>query len=466
MAGGSDPTPPEAGPQDKSAPEPDWPTDAGGYGFPAPLWRSLDRHAPPGAGLQRRWRSALRGPWLTSVFGTVLLIGLPIVIITGLLSYMAYAPRLGQAVPADVSWLKLPNFDWPTHPAWLYRLTQGLHVGLGLALVPVVIAKLWSVIPRLFMWPPVRSIAQVLERISLVMLVGGILFEITTGLLFIQYDIIFTFSWHTAHYFGAWVFIAGFLMHVALKIPKMVRGLRSMSMRKVLRTNRADTRPEPRGSDGLASADPKPATISRRGALALVGGSALGVAVLTAGQAIGGIARQTVLFLPRGRTRADGPNDFPINKTAVAAGVDPSAIGASWRLTLTGGPTSVVLDRAALAAMAQHTERLPIGCVQGWSTVQTWGGVRLADLAAAAGVPAPRSARVQSLQKVADERIGDYSHAVLQANQVLDPRALLALRVNDVDLSLDHGYPARIIVPALPGVHNTKWVSSIDFQND
>jgi DMSO/TMAO reductase YedYZ molybdopterin-dependent catalytic subunit len=92
--------------------------------------------------------------------------------------------------------------------------------------------------------------------------------------------------------------------------------------------------------------------------------------------------------------------------------------------------------------------------------------VRLADLAATAGVRAPLSARVQSLQKAADDRIGDYSHAFLQANQVLDADAMLALRVNGADLSLDHGYPARIIVPALPGVHNTKWVSSIAFQAD
>ena len=444
--------------------EPDCPSDPGGYGLLSRLRRSMDRHRPPGVPLRRRWRSPLRGPWLTSVFGTVLLIGLPIMIITGLLSYMAYAPRFGQALPAHVGWLKLPTFDWPSRPAWLYRLTQGVHVGLGLVLVPVVIAKLWSVIPRLFIWPPARSIAQVLERISLVMQVGGILFEIATGLLFIQYDMIFWFPWHTAHYFGAWVFIAGFLIHIALKIPKMVRGLRSMSMRKVLRTNREDTRPEPHRPDGLVADDPVAATMSRRGVLALVGGSALGVAVLTAGQTIGGITRQTVLFLPRGRTHNDGPDDFPINKTAAAAGIDLAAIGSAWRLTLTGGSGPVLLDRAALAAMPQHTARLPIGCVQGWSTTQTWSGVRLADLAAAAGVRAPLSARVQSLQKIADNRIGDYSHAVLQANQVLDRDAMLALRVNGVDLSLDHGYPARVIVPALPGVHNTKWVSSIDFQ--
>jgi len=47
---------------------------------------------------------------------------------------------------------------------------------------------------------------------------------------------------------------------------------------------------------------------------------------------------------------------------------------------------------------------------------------------------------------------------------VTHPDSLLALRVNDADLSPDHGYPARIIVPGLPGVHNTKWVASIDFR--
>jgi DMSO/TMAO reductase YedYZ molybdopterin-dependent catalytic subunit len=56
-----------------------------------------------------RWRSPLRGPWLTSVFGSVLLVTLPIVILTGLLSYGAYAPRFGQALPSDVGWLKLPR---------------------------------------------------------------------------------------------------------------------------------------------------------------------------------------------------------------------------------------------------------------------------------------------------------------------------------------------------------------------
>ncbi|ODQ93752.1 hypothetical protein BHQ17_12020 [Mycolicibacterium holsaticum] len=83
----------------------------------------------------------------------------------------------------------------------------------------------------------------------------------------------------------------------------------------------------------------------------------------------------------------------------------------------------------------------------------------LRDLARMAGVPEPDSAFVRSV-----ERRGAFNRATLQANQVAHPDSLLALRVNDADLSLDHGFPARVIVPALPGVHNTKWVGSIDFR--
>jgi DMSO/TMAO reductase YedYZ molybdopterin-dependent catalytic subunit len=435
------------------------PTERVGYGFPRRMWRGLAEHPPPGVASMQRWRSPLRGLWLTSVLGSVLLASLPVVIITGLLSYIAYGPQFGQAIPGDVGWLKLPTFDWPAEPAWIYRLNQGLHVGLGLILIPVVLAKLWSVIPRLFAWPPARSVAQVLERLSLLLLVGGILFEIVTGVLNIQYDYIFGFSFYTAHYYGAWVFIAGFLMHIAIKIPRMWTGLRSMSMRDVLRTNRSDTVAEPFEPDGLAAENPAAPTISRRGALALVGGGALVMALITAGQTVGGVTRKAALLLPRGRTRGDGPNDFQVNRTAWAAGITPDAIGDRWRLTLTGGSSRIVFDRTALSAMPQHTAHLPIACVEGWSTTETWTGVPLRDLARLAGVPNPVSAFVQSV-----ERRGGFNRATLQANQVIHPDSLLALRVNDAHLSPDHGYPARIIVPGLPGVHNTKWVGSIDFR--
>jgi DMSO/TMAO reductase YedYZ molybdopterin-dependent catalytic subunit len=75
-----------------------------------------------------------------------------------------------------------------------------------------------------------------------------------------------------------------------------------------------------------------------------------------------------------------------------------------------------------------------------------------------AGAPAGAEVLVESLQPK-----GVLRRASLNASQLSDERALLALRVNGEDLSMDHGYPARIIVPALPGVHNTKWVARMTF---
>jgi DMSO/TMAO reductase YedYZ molybdopterin-dependent catalytic subunit len=395
---------------------------------------------------------------LTSVFAAVLLVTLPVVTVTGLLSWVAYGPQFQQANPEVVGFLHLPVFDWPTSPSWLYRLTQGIHVILGLVLIPVVLAKLWSVAPKLFVWPPARSIAQVLERLSLIALVGGIIFEIVTGVANIQYDYLFGFSFYTAHYYGAWVFIGGFVVHVALKLPRMLTALRSRSLRAELRTPLEQTVPEPVDPDGLVAVDPAGPTMSRRGALALVGGGAVLVFALTAGQSIEGFARRAVLLLPRGRSYGDGPNDFQVNRTARAAGINAEDTGPSWRLTIASGPRSISLSRAQLLGMPQHTATLPIACVEGWSTTQTWTGVRLRDLALLAEVTHPDNAEVRSLQEG-----GGFSRATLQANQVLHPDSLLALRVNGSDLSLDHGYPARVIVPALPGVHNTKWVRSITF---
>lgn len=51
----------------------------------------------------------------------------------------------------------------------------------------------------------------------------------------------------------------------------------------------------------------------------------------------------------------------------------------------------------------------------------------------------------------------------MSRDQLHDSRSLLALQVEGQDLSGDHGYPARIIVPALPGVHNTRWVERLTF---
>lgn len=422
-------------------------------------WRRVSWPAPPpGPFRPGFWRSPLRGPWLTSVLGALLLVGVPVLFGTGLLSYAAYEPRLGSNNPnPGAGLLGFYLFRWPTSPSWLYRLTQGTHVLLGLTLAPILLAKLWSVLPKLFEWPPVRSAAHLLERASLLLLVGGAVFEFGTGILNIANFYPWPFSFYDAHLYGAWVFIGAFAVHVALKLPRMLAALRGRSLRRELRVPLAQTRPEPPDPDGLVAATPAAPTLSRRGFLASVGLAAVTVLGLSAGQVLGPL-RSTALLAPRGRRYGSGPNDFQVNRTAATAGVIEPAGNADWRLELVG-PTSRSLSRADLLAMPLHTESLPIACVEGWSVQRTWTGVRLRDLARLAGAATPGGVLVESL-----ERAGAFGQATLSGAQLRDPRSLLALRVNGADLSLDHGFPARVIVPAAPGVHNTKWVNRMSFR--
>ncbi|MFF0303868.1 molybdopterin-dependent oxidoreductase [Streptomyces sp. NPDC004562] len=410
----------------------------------------------------RFWRSPLRGTWLTSVLGVVLLAGVPLLFVTGLLSYAAYNPDLSPLndKTPDKGLLGFYLFSWPTDPHWLYRVTQGVHVALGVALIPVLLAKLWSVIPRFFALPPVRSVAQALDRLSLLFLVGGGLFTFLTGVLNVQLDYVFPGSFYRLHFYGAWVFFAAFAAHAALKIPQTVRSLREHG--GPVAHIRSTTAPAPAPNDDLAAPDPAPPTLSRRGLTALVGGSSLLLLLTTAGQSIGGPLRRTALFAPHGGgDPGGGPNGFQINKPAALAGVTDAQTGEAWQLVVTGPQGQVRLSREELLAMPQHTAALPIACVEGWSTEdQHWRGVRLRDLAALVGYEAEDApdVLVESLQLH-----GSFRRAALRHNQVRDPRSLLALQVNGADLSPDHGYPARVIVPAAPGVLNTKWVARLSF---
>ena len=414
---------------------------------------------PPGPLRRESWRSPLRGPWLTSVLGAMLLAGIPLVAITGYLSYAAYNPELGRNnLIGDPGILDFYVFDWPTSPSWLYAFTQGLHVTVGIALAPILLVKLWSIMPTLFEWPPVRSAAHALERASLALLVGGAVFQFATGILNAQLYYPWAFSFLSAHYYGAWVFTAAFVLHVVLKAPHMRRALRQRRVIDELRVDLAATRRE-EGDSELIPAQPSAPTISRRGALGLAGGASFGLFALTAGQSIGGPLREIALLAPHGRDLGDGPNDFQVNKTAASVGIGDEETGRDWRVSVTGGRQRFDLSRSELLRMSQHTYDLPIACVEGWSTTQSWTGVRLRDLAALAGAERFDELYVESLQQA-----GSFRRASLSADQVNDRRSLLALRVNGADLSLDHGFPARVIVPALPGVHCTKWVRLLEFR--
>jgi len=418
------------------------------------------RPAPPGPFRPGFWRSPLRGPWLTSALGSILLILVAIVATTGFLSHAAYMPDLGRnaIVPKDRDLPLIASFfDWPTRPSWLFALTQGLHTNVGLVAIPFLLAKLWSVIPRLFAFPPVTSPAQALERLSIALLVSSAVFELATGVANAQYWYPFKFNFVVAHYYGAIVFVASLVLHVIVKLPVIARAYRERGVLKPLRDDLAHTEPEPADEDGLVTPNPAEPTLSRRGLLAFAGAGAGLLLVANAGQSVGGPLRKLAFLAPR---REDVAGDFPINKRAAAAGVTEQMTGAGYRLVLALGDAEVSLSRDELLALPQRTAKLPLACVEGWTSTQTWTGVPLALLAERAGAPGARELLVESLQPK-----GVLRQASLTGGQIAAADALLALKVNGEDLSMDHGFPARIIVPALPGVHNTKWVGRMTFRS-
>ena len=371
-------------------------------GFRPRLPRPEDFTAPA----HSRSVTARLGLWLAVAFG--------LCFTTGLLSHAAQHPP---------GWL-----EWPTRPVDLYRITQGIHVLAGVAAVPLLLAKLWSVYPRLFVRPPLRRPVRLaghgVERLSILALVCAAFFELVTGVFNVAQSYPWRFFFPAAHYAVAGLAAGALLVHVGVKLP----------------VTRAALARHPG-----AGAEP-----GRRAFLRTAAGAA-GIAVLaTAGVTVPWLRRVS----PLAWRSATGPQGVPVNRTASAAGI---RVPADWRLEVgwTGGRRAFSL--AELAALPQRTAELPIACVEGWSASARWTGVPVATLLAAAGAPVDRPVRVSSL-----EGAGLYASSTLPAAHVADPLTLLALRVNGQVLEPDHGYPCRVIAPSRPGVLQTKWVTRLE----
>lgn len=366
--------------------------------------------------------SRLRSTRLTGQLGIALALAFGVCYFTGLISHFIQHPP---------TW-----FWWPSRPAGLYRTTQGLHVATGLASIPLLGAKLWSVYPRLFEWPPARSIVHAVERGSIAVLVASALFQLISGVLNISHwygPLPFFFT--SGHYWVAWLTVGALLVHIGVKLPVVREAL---------------VRPAP---------DEPGRGLTRRGLLGTVGAAAGLITVATVGQTVAPLAPVSVLA-PRRPTF--GPQHLPVNKTAAGAGVRESALDPAYRLVVAGPGREVSLSLADLAALEQRTVVLPIACVEGWSASGTWAGVRLRDLVSlAGGDPESASAEIESL-----EQGGRYRTSTVASPHVRDRWSLIALRLNGAPLHLDHGFPARLIAPNRPGVLQTKWVARITVREE
>ena len=364
--------------------------------------------------------AAARGPAVTARVGVALGVAVAVCFVTGLLSHFIQHPQ--------------PWFWWPTRPVWLYRLTQGLHVASGIAAVPLLVVKLWSVFPKLFERPILGGPVRQLERLSILVLVGSMLFQLSTGLLNIAQWYAFGFFFTTAHYAMAWVAAGAVVVHIGVKLPVIRRALG-----------------EPLDAGDVAGGGS--VGTSRRRVLVGAGLATALATVATVGQTVPWLRRVSVLA-PRS---GEGPQGVPVNRKAIAAGVVGAARSPDYRLTVVGASGTRAFTLAELQSMSQTTHVLPIACVEGWSANATWTGVVLADLVATVGGSPDSDVRMFSL-----EPPGPYSRTTLPARHARDAQTLIALRLNGEVLNLDHGYPCRLIAPSRPGVLQTKWLARIE----
>ncbi|WP_458690123.1 molybdopterin-dependent oxidoreductase [Nocardia tengchongensis] len=359
--------------------------------------------------------------------GVALGVGITILFTTGLISHLIQHPP---------DW-----FRWPAHPVWLYRVTQGTHVTVGVMMIPLLLVKLWSVYPRFFIKPSLRhGLAELLERLSVAVLIGAVLFQIVTGLFNTAQFYPWKFFFTTTHHAMAYVAFGAVVVHVAVKLP-------------VVRQALARPVDDPVPTAGPSTESVPHSGISRRTMLVAAGLGAVVAGVAVAGQSIP-FLRWASLLAPRS---GHGPQGVPINRTAAAAAVTVTARSPQYALTVKVGGRERAFSRTDLEAMPQHDSALPIACVEGWSAQGHWSGVRLRDLLAAVGEYRGGDVRFTSL-----ETTGIYGSSVLPHTHVVDASTLIALRLHGEDLALDHGYPCRLIAPNRPGVLQTKWLKSIE----
>ena len=363
-----------------------------------------------------------------SILGIALGITFTLCALTGLFSWAA---STGQ------SW-------WPSRPAGLFRLTQGTHLISGVISIPLLLAKLRTVGPKLVKRPFVSSVGHAVERISLLPLVGGSIFMLFSGLTNVAY-------WYPQEFYG--IDIGYFFPAAHGKMAIVVMGALVAHIAAKITTSREALRKE------VVEAERRQATIDRR--------RFLGGAAATAGIAGVAIAGATVyplrgLGLLSARHPNSGPQGFPVNRTAASIAVEGRARSDGYRLTVAqpDGTELASFTLADLQALPQTTRTLPLACVEGWSANETWTGVLMRDLYVAAGVDGPRECDVVSIQ----ERSAPgrrYGTSTVSADLSKQDDTLLAMRVNGEELHVDHGFPVRLMAPNRPGVNQTKWLERV-----
>jgi DMSO/TMAO reductase YedYZ molybdopterin-dependent catalytic subunit len=152
--------------------------------------------------------------------------------------------------------------------------------------------------------------------------------------------------------------------------------------------------------------------------------------------------------------------DFYIVDTAL---FKPRVDVATWRLAIDGHvdrPYELTYnDLLAMDAVEQVQTLECISNPVGGELISTatWVGARMPDLLSRAGVRAEAYDLVMT-------SVDGYTDSI-PIQKALEPTTLVAYAMNGDVLPVDHGYPARVLVPDIYGMKNVKWLARLTVEN-
>ena len=138
-----------------------------------------------------------------------------------------------------------------------------------------------------------------------------------------------------------------------------------------------------------------------------------------------------------------------------------------WNLTLDGlaSGLSISLDiRNLTTRFSMHEQITRLVCVEGWSAIAWWAGLRFDDLLRAyPPMSQAKWARVESSVNLDASGNPDPYFMSLDMATARHPQTLLATHFNGQLLNVDHGAPLRLLVPVKLGLKNVKAVTRITY---
>lgn len=144
---------------------------------------------------------------------------------------------------------------------------------------------------------------------------------------------------------------------------------------------------------------------------------------------------------------------------------DPEYI-ADWTLTVTGLASGRVerLRIADLRRFPRFEQVTRLCCVEGWSAISGWAGLRFSDfLLAYPPAPGTTWARLDSSVNLDGDGNPDPYYVSIDLPTARHPQTLLATHNNGKPLSVEHGAPLRLLAPMKLGLKNIKAITKITY---